>query len=439
MRRPLTWHIEYAKQSQIGQFLLNRFKYTESLTMDANHLLRKAKTLLPAVPISPYVSGMLGMAIDYRIRYSFDITPSRELAAFTGAHELLYLSGALMDRLYSSELIDLFFARLDTTLQTIQPVRRKLEPAEEQTLARYCFVLALFEVVYRNPKKAQQGWLFELPPKKSVDELLAIPDDTWIADLCAMATLFYDNYHDLLSHHYKLNPGFMGIGGIANSDGDLIIDGCLIEIKASKNSMLNTKWLRQLVGYLLLDYNDTHNIHSVSIYMARQGLLLPPWSVSEFLHLLTGDNTVTLTQLRQEFRTLAEKVVEEKRNEEKPVQIIVDQSLPLTWIRQRRLDISILNLVLDNFCKNDNPNTIKLKNEVDKFISFIRKSILTAPSGTDKSFLEKITYFENRLTEFSQNDLLIAEGKSVEEVILIVRQLQISIRDVFSILNSALQ
>ncbi len=449
MSRPLTWHIDHAKQSQIGQFLQERFSDASSLTKVANRQLKEVKTLLPSFPTSSYPYSTIGMAIDYRIRYSFDLTPGRRLKAWKGAMLLTSVPSipvnehgemVIKQSPYSLQFIQSFFDQLDATVKKIAPVDRRLKGEQDRELARYCYVLSLFEQLYRNFRASfQDSPLIKPVPKQSVDELLAIPEDSWIDDLCALSTLFYDNHHDLLSHRSILNPDFTGIGSISDSDGDLIVDRCLIEIKTSIKSEIKSPMMWQLAGYLLLDNDDNYNIDSVGIYMVRQGVLLPPWSISDFLRLLTGNNTITLTQLRQEFRTLAEKVVNEKRNEEKPVQIIVDQSLPLTWIRQRRLDIAVLDMVLDNFCKKINSDITELKNKVEKYTYYLSKSILAAPSDIDKSILEKVINIEDALIEFSQNDFLIDGGKSIEELCFIVRQLQIGIRDLLSILHSALQ
>src|SRR5712691_7684490 len=78
----LTSHLSSAT-SPIGQFLRQRFASTTGLTKEANKLLRGVTTIRPAVSNCPY--GTLGMAIDYRIRYSFAITPSNQLVAWQGA------------------------------------------------------------------------------------------------------------------------------------------------------------------------------------------------------------------------------------------------------------------------------------------------------------------------------------------------------------------
>ncbi len=328
----LTSHLSSAT-SPIGQFLRQCFASTAGLTKEANKLLRSATTLRPAVSNCPY--GTLGMAIDYRIRYSFAITPSNQLIAWQGAPILAFkplesnedvpvdwenlpqgvgiptrldVSGiplGIAQGPYPWKLIASFFARLDMFLADIQPVKRRLEPEAERILARYCFVLSLFEEAFRSDRY-RDGPLLVPAPKRSVEELLSMAEDAWIADLCAMATLFYDHYSHLLSQPVVLNPTFTGSRDVGGADADLIVDGCLIDIKASVQPKINPEWLRQLAGYVLLDYTDEQRIHSVGIYMARQGVLLT-WPLADFFSLLTEDETLSVEALRQEFRQLCQR------------------------------------------------------------------------------------------------------------------------------------
>ncbi len=83
----------------------------------------------------------------------------------------------------------------------------------------------------------------------------------------------------------------------------MIVDGCLMEIEAIIKPEIKPLLLWQLAGYLLLDDKDRYKICSVGVYMARQGKLLQ-WPIADFLRLLTGNDTVPLAQLRQEFRIL---------------------------------------------------------------------------------------------------------------------------------------
>lgn len=336
----LTSHIKAGKKSPIGQFLLQHFSLTRNITTEANKQLQNASNILPTdQPLPRWVYGTLGEAIDYRIRYSFRITPSHELLAWEGAWGLMNLSdrwklsnkvnetffekgslsqGARMPNYYETEreedtslafytfeVINRFFEGLDAVLAAIQPVRRCLSVEEERVLARYCFVLSLFEEAYRSGA-GYRDWnsiLLTPNPRQSVDELLALPKDAWVEDLCAMSLLFCERCHHHFTRSHLLNPTFSGSNDVGEADADLIVDGSLVELKASISPKLDPNWLRQLVGYLLLDYDDRYHITYVSIYVVRQGMSFT-WTVKQFLRKLTGDEHVSLSTLRQEFQTL---------------------------------------------------------------------------------------------------------------------------------------
>ena len=302
--------------SPIGQFIKQRFAQTARLTKAANLQLKAAETLRPALSGSLYPYAPIGTAIDYRIRYAFDVTPYQQLVAWHGALlltakpvESLTLTPNYFDIMqgvaqgpYPLKLVRQFFESLDYTLQTIQPVGRRLDAEAEHLLDRYCVVLSFFEQVFRS-NAYLQGPLLQPTMKQSVEELLAIPQDSWLDDLSQIFNLFYARYHDLLSHPYILNPTFAGSLDIGGADADLVVDRCLIDIKASVSPQIKAEYLYQLAGYLLLDYDDQLHMNAVAIYMARQGMLFT-WPVAEFLHQLTGNDSAELGALRREFRKL---------------------------------------------------------------------------------------------------------------------------------------
>jgi hypothetical protein len=279
-----------------------------------------------------YPYAPIGMAIDYRIRYAFDVTPYQRLVAWQGALlltakpiesnndivvdedellNILTLTPIYFDIMqgvaqgpYPLKLVRQFFDSLDYTLQTIQPIGRLLDAEAEHLLDRYCVVLSFFEQVFRS-NAYMQGPLLLPTVKQSVEELLAIPQDSWLDDLSQMFNLFYARYHDLLSHPYILNPTFAGSFDIGGADADLVVDRCLIDIKASISPQIKAEYLYQLAGYLLLDYDDQFQMNAVAIYMARQGMLFT-WSIPEFLNQLTGNDSADLGSLRREFRKLVQ-------------------------------------------------------------------------------------------------------------------------------------
>ncbi len=205
---------------------------------------------------------------------------------------------------YPFKLVQAFFASLDTDLQTVQPVGRQLEPEAEHTLDRYCVVLSYFEQVFRSSAYLQ-GPLMQPTVKQSIAELLAIPQDAWLNDMSEMVSLFFDRYQHLLSRPHILNPTFAGSLDIGGADADMVVDGCLIDIKTTISPQIKADYLYQLAGYLLLDYNDALHISSVGIYLSRQGILFE-WPVTDFLQKLTKID-VSLAKLRQEFQVLLQR------------------------------------------------------------------------------------------------------------------------------------
>jgi len=318
--------------SPIGQFIKHRFAQTARLTKTANPGLKSTDTIHPTQADGSYPYGLIGMAIDYRIRYAFDITPYQRLVAWQGALELttkpwesdddtridwenipmgvplpVDASGNLLDMAegpYQFKLVKAFFDNLDVMLQALQPVGRRLEPEAERTLDRYCIVLSLFEQVYRSDAYLQ-GPLMQPTVKHTVEALLAIPQESWVDDLGVLFTQFYNRHHSLLSKPHILNPTFIGSAYVGGADADLVVDGCLIDIKTSTFPQIKAEYLHQLAGYLLLDFDDKLHIDAVGIYMARQGELVQ-WPALDFLHELTGESTILLTSLRQDFRILCQ-------------------------------------------------------------------------------------------------------------------------------------
>jgi len=286
------------------------------------------RPILQADESYPY--AVLGTTIDYRLRYAFDITPYQGLVAWKGALKLttkvresehdtplnwdtilngtpipMGASGAMLDLAegpYPPRLVKAFFESLSAALQTLQPVGRTLEQDAEYLLARYCVVLCYFEQVFRTSAYLQ-GPLFQPAVKQSVEALLAIPQEAWLDDVGKMFALFYEHHYHLLSQPRNLNPTFAGSNDVGGADADLVVDGCLIDIKTSISPQIKADYLYQLAGYLLLDYTDQLHMNAAGIYMARQGLLFR-WSISEFLRELTGDEHVSLKELRHEFQTI---------------------------------------------------------------------------------------------------------------------------------------
>lgn len=92
-------------------------------------------------------------------------------------------------------------------------------------------------------------------------------------------------------------PELAGGFGIA----DLVVGSTLVEIKMSADAQKNIdQWLRQLLGYLLLDRHNALSIETVAVYAGGQGLLLT-CPVAEVLKSASVGPTPQLTALRDEY------------------------------------------------------------------------------------------------------------------------------------------
>ena len=82
---------------------------------------------------------------------------------------------------------------------------------------------------------------------------------------------FYDDYNYLIALPHTLNPTFEGSRDVGGADADLVVNGTLIDIKTTVRPEIKPDWIRQLLGYVLLDYSVRHQIKAIGLYMARQG------------------------------------------------------------------------------------------------------------------------------------------------------------------------
>jgi hypothetical protein len=146
-------------KSPVRRFLSERFPNTRSVIRECRNTITNAETIRPTMPV-PW--STLGIALDYRLRYYFGLTPARDLVAWAGAkrvsdddiwEDVGIGSYAIKARPNEPSLprtaIESFFQELDEVLPELRPAGRQLDRQQEETLSRYCIVLALFEEVSR--------------------------------------------------------------------------------------------------------------------------------------------------------------------------------------------------------------------------------------------------------------------------------------------------
>ena len=119
--------------------------------------------------------------------------------------------------------------------------------------------------------------------------------------ICPLAQLFLDAFGDRFGRPAVLNPVFAQSSAVGGADADLISDGMLLEIKTTINPRIDGAWIRQLLGYLLLDTAGEFEVTSLGLYLARQGRLLV-WPLPDALDSIAGQ-PVDLPAVRLEFAT----------------------------------------------------------------------------------------------------------------------------------------
>lgn len=294
-------------------FLKQMFPGMHHALREGRKEIADAKTIVQAREL-PW--ALLGTAIDYRVHYYFEPTESRKLTAYRGARfaadsysraerHVEPRGSGQTDEWTSPALVEEFFEGVDAVLKQLQPMKRRLPRDEEELLDRYCFILALFEEVYRGGESALYTTRLLGRPKRSVEELLQLAPPVCVRDLRRLSYAFWEEFHKTI-HDYTgvvLNPSFEGSPDVGGADGDLILNDALIDIKSSITLNLPIPWLYQVLSYALLDYSDSYGIRNVGFYLARQRRMLT-WSLEELTMPLQGRALASVDEIRSQFRDL---------------------------------------------------------------------------------------------------------------------------------------
>lgn len=306
------------KNSPVTRWFAERVLNVKPISDEWNAAVKAATVICPASGDRPH--GTVGTAFDYRARYWFHVTPLAGLTASLGMRALslqgarpivseraapdalLALKGPPpVESASAAALLDAFAASLDATLCRLRPVGRILQSEGEQLLCRYCYVLALFEELYRAGLRIRSP-LYTLRTNGTIDDLLALVPQVWVDDLCALSEAFAPHYAELADGPVVLNPTFAGSREIGGADADLIVNGCIYDIKTTVGAKFaRTRVLYQLLGYPLLDYDDRYGIDAVGVYLSRQAVRLR-WPLVPLLRALFDRDDVNLRALRASFR-----------------------------------------------------------------------------------------------------------------------------------------
>ena len=313
----------------VARFFVEHFPEVRPLQQEWRQRMTGARTTRPPEDLHPPWST-IGTAFDYRVRFYFP-SDSRKYVADHGAalvsgsrERIVLMEGGRVSHIGLRQLRESlageerpqvrtgvlgdFYAHalmpaLQAWLAEHDPSGRALPAEQEETLCRFCWALALYEQLYRAGSDVNSP-LFELGPTLSLDSVLGLPARAFIEDLGRLSSMFHETCGHLLADEATLNPTFDGSALIGGADADLIVDGCLLEIKTTvRPETLPRDVLYQLLGYVLLDFSNAYGIGSVGVYMSRQGEIVS-WPLAELLPQLAGAESADLPGLRRSFETL---------------------------------------------------------------------------------------------------------------------------------------
>ena len=282
------------KDSWVRQFLDERFG-------QLGNFVRRIGADVKSMPIevapqsnSGLRNATVGKALDYRLRLHHGWNPAESKELERGIHILARRSGPTAGERRKCR-------------DRAQALLAVAMPRSEDAQARASVVLAWLDDLYRG-----NGWPEGLNPV--VDRLRESDTGGWDACAAKVDRSLADEVGTLMAVAAQVfpereaicGPGFAGSMSVGGADADLIVEGCLYEVKTTKaprDRLVDS--FRQLLGYVLLDWSDEYRLERAGFYFARQGKRMS-WPLGELVSQTTGEAEAMLAGLRDDFRGLAE-------------------------------------------------------------------------------------------------------------------------------------
>ena len=257
----LTSELEKAG-SPINAFFKERFPKVNEFTRKEGPAIKAMNTLVPAVSRGNDLM-LIGTAFDYRLRMHLKKGELPEGPVLEGL-EMMKMLGSGNDRRQDAEW----------TLAT-EGLLDEISEGGEDELAKKSLVLAYLDAGFRSGgmwPKTMIDLTSSIRAGEDLEKekyLSHIPNELAgeIQALMKSAEPEFPNGNTEI----VLGPTFAGSAFVGGADADMILDDCLYEIKTTANPRDKLPAnVRQLLGYLLLDWENEHGINQVGFYFSRQ-------------------------------------------------------------------------------------------------------------------------------------------------------------------------
>ena len=293
---PITWHL--ANESPLRHWLEARLPHLDHVP---GRPLPRQRAIVPRRRPDALPPWLIGMAFDWRLRIGIvlpdDPFATTAYAGWCQVRDVVTGQAQVANGVFASGLehegrnpiVQLFVAA--------HRARGDDErPRNEMQLARIAVALAQYENCYRGGVRPDDP-LLPLGVAPGLPALLALCPDAAADEIARLTAAARRGLAPLFpAASIELNPDFTAHGTPA--DGDLVIDGLLLDLKTVTRPEIQLEWLWQILGYVFLD-EGRRGIERVGLYLSRHAWL-GTWGVDELLSALAGQD-VTEAELRGEF------------------------------------------------------------------------------------------------------------------------------------------
>ena len=238
-------------------------------------------------------SRLVGTAFDYRLRMHFDVDFAVSDVIMQGIERLGWIGsghGEAADEAWSFVTEELLM---------------KFPTGDDELMARASVVLAWLDWGYRSfgiwssglRAIADATYRTDVPDWASYTAPIDVGIATEVATLMTIV-------NPPPAERILCGKSFVGSKFVGGADSDLILDGCLYDVKTSLRPRLGlTPMIRQLIAYVLLDWDDEFGLDHVGFYWSRQSKWMS-WNVAAVIEHSTR-STMPIYGIRGEFRRRA--------------------------------------------------------------------------------------------------------------------------------------
>ena len=233
-----------SKDSWVNRFFKDNFARVVDFTKREGPSIKALPTIVPAISVG--ASAMrLGTAFDYRLRLHLGTNPAESSVLAEGVQLMETLP---FDALYESAGIasNNPGQKLTVTERTVwatalRGLMDEIPNQPERSLAKICIVLAEIDGGFRsggrwskNMAKAAREITARDEPSRWSNFVKYVPHEE-SGEIEALAELAKKTFHGESVVTPVFGPTFSGSHYVGGADADLIIDGCLYDVKTTVN------------------------------------------------------------------------------------------------------------------------------------------------------------------------------------------------------------